>query len=206
MLIIGTGGFASDVLGTIVIENSVVNIALYNDIGENDCEVYKKDFQIITKLSDAETYFKEVDNRFIICVGDNRIRESLSKKFIAIGGINSSFISKRAYVGSNAKVSETGVIIMQFSSISNTARVDEGTIVYLNSGVGHNSRIGKYCLISASVFMSKVSIGEYSNIGIGVNFKPGVSLGKRCTVGTGSVVTKSFEDDSIIMGNPGALK
>lgn len=45
------------------------------------------------------------------------------------------------------------------------------------------------------------------NVWIGANavILPGVTIGNNCIVGAGSVVTKSFEDNSIIGGNPARI-
>lgn len=45
------------------------------------------------------------------------------------------------------------------------------------------------------------------NVWIGANcvILPGVTLGKNCIVGAGSIVTKSFEDNTIIGGNPAKI-
>ena len=45
------------------------------------------------------------------------------------------------------------------------------------------------------------------NVWIGANsvILPGVNIGKNCIVGAGSIVTKSFEENSIIGGNPAKL-
>lgn len=47
-----------------------------------------------------------------------------------------------------------------------------------------------------------VTIGEYSFIGGGSCIMPGISIGKGCVVGVGSVVTKDVPDYTIVAGVP----
>ena len=47
-----------------------------------------------------------------------------------------------------------------------------------------------------------IRIGEDSWLGGGVIVCPGVTIGKRCIIGAGSVVTKDIPDDSTVAGNP----
>ncbi len=55
-------------------------------------------------------------------------------------------------------------------------------------GAGHTSR--------------PVSIGDDTWIGGNCTILPGVSIGRGCVIGAGSVVTKSIPDYSIAVGNP----
>lgn len=43
-----------------------------------------------------------------------------------------------------------------------------------------------------------ISIGDDTWIGAGVIILPGISIGKRCVIGAGSVVTHDIPDDSIL--------
>lgn len=47
-----------------------------------------------------------------------------------------------------------------------------------------------------------VSIGDGSWLGIGVTILDGVTIGKNCVIGAGSVVTRSIADHSVAAGNP----
>ena len=47
-----------------------------------------------------------------------------------------------------------------------------------------------------------ITIGEDTWLGGGVVVCPGVTIGKRCVIGAGSVVTKDIPDDCLAAGNP----
>ena len=47
-----------------------------------------------------------------------------------------------------------------------------------------------------------ITIGDYCWLGANVTVLPGVTIGNRCIIGAGSVVTKDVPDDSIYAGNP----
>ncbi|WP_408099259.1 sugar O-acetyltransferase [Peredibacter sp. HCB2-198] len=51
-------------------------------------------------------------------------------------------------------------------------------------------------------FGRPISIGDDSWIGGGAIIMPGVSIGRRCVIGAGAVVTKDVPDDSLAVGNP----
>lgn len=47
-----------------------------------------------------------------------------------------------------------------------------------------------------------VTIGDDSWIGAGVIILPGITIGKGCIVGAGSVVTRNVPDCTVVVGNP----
>jgi len=51
-----------------------------------------------------------------------------------------------------------------------------------------------------------VKIGAYTFIGAGSVVLPGITIGKGCLIGTGTLVTKDVPDYSIVMGSPGKIR
>lgn len=51
-------------------------------------------------------------------------------------------------------------------------------------------------------FAKPVHVGSDTWIGGGVTICPGVTIGNRCVIGAGSVVTRNISDDTFAAGNP----
>jgi len=66
--------------------------------------------------------------------------------------------------------------------------------------LGHDVQSPEFATVGG-----KVLIADYCWIGIRATILPNVNLGKGCVVGAGSMVTKSFEDFSIVAGNPAKI-
>ena len=69
--------------------------------------------------------------------------------------------------------------------------------------IGHNSRIGKNCILTCNVITGgSSSIGDYSFVGVNSVIKNGVKIGSNTLIGMGSVVTKEIYSNIVAYGNP----
>ena len=81
--------------------------------------------------------------------------------------------------------------------------------------IGDHTKIGPDChLVTAehpldhmerrthNVRRRPITVGEDCWLGANVTILPGVTVGDRCIIGAGSVVTHDVPDDSIYVGNP----
>jgi UDP-3-O-[3-hydroxymyristoyl] glucosamine N-acyltransferase len=80
----------------------------------------------------------------------------------------------------------------------------EGSRINASVVIAHNCIIGRHTAVSIGATISGSSVvGERCFIGSSASLKEGIKLGNDIVVGMGAVVTKSFEEDNIvIMGNP----
>ncbi|PPR78823.1 MAG: Maltose O-acetyltransferase [Alphaproteobacteria bacterium MarineAlpha2_Bin1] len=117
-----------------------------------------------------------------------------------------------------------GVSIYNSSLVYGNVKIDKKTWVgpyTILDGSGGGITIGQYCSISAGVHIythdtvmwalsggykkrkiAPVIVGNNTYIGSKSIITLGVTLGSRCLVGAGSLVNKSFSDNTIILGTP----
>jgi sugar O-acyltransferase (sialic acid O-acetyltransferase NeuD family) len=144
--------------------------------------------------------FKDVP--LIICPDKPRVRQALANYYSKIGFRLDSLISPRAMISKSAKLG-AGVVIQ--SGVNVSALVTIGKCVKLNSlcNIMHDSWIGDFVTIAPNaVVLGRVRILDLAYIGANATVLSGLTIGRESLVGAGSVVTKSVEDETLVVGNP----
>lgn len=96
--------------------------------------------------------------------------------------------------------------VIERGAIDNTV-ISSGSKIDCCCLVGHNSFIGKDCvLVAGTVFLGSVCAQDKSYFAGNVIVRNQISVGKGSLVGMGSVVTKSIDADKIVFGNPAHVK
>lgn len=206
MLILGAKGFAKEVLEVIHQLDQTKNLAFYDDINEDLQGTLYNRFKILKTIEEALIYFKTIDNRFTIGIGNPILRKKLYDKFTSLGGEFSSSISPLAHIGVFGNEIEMGCNIMTGTIITSDVKVKKGTLINLNCTIGHDCIIGKFVELSPGVSISgNCTIGDYSILGTSATVLPKVTIGKNVIVGAGAVVTKDVPDNSLVVGIPGKI-
>ena len=206
MLIIGAKGFAKEVLEVLHQLNQLEGLAFYDDVNEEvSGNLYNK-FPILKNADDASNYFKTIDNRFTLGIGNPILRKKLCDDFISKGGILTSTISKSSIIGSYDVNIGAGSNVLAGSNVSNSVEIGIGAILYYNSIVTHDCIIGNFVEISpGATILGRCKIGNYCQIGANVTILPDLIIGKNVIIGAGSVVTKDVPDNSLVVGIPGKI-
>ena len=107
-------------------------------------------------------------------------------------------LEDESFVGANSVITRG---VLGSTVLKEGSRVNSGVVI------AHNCVVGRHTAVSIGVTISGSSVvGERCFIGSSASLKEGVRLGNDVVVGMGSVVTKSFEEDNVvIMGNPARL-
>ena len=141
-------------------------------------------------------------SRVSIAVGEPFLRATLAAKCLDRGLELASIISPRAYVSSEAMVSN-GVIVGPFASIQANAVIGSNVAINTQAIIGHHVRVDEHSVISSQANLGGAStVGSSSYIGMGALIKENVNIGSGVIIGMGSVLYKNISDSLIALGNP----
>lgn len=194
--------------------NTPVFIDLAEACGYNILGLYHYDSSRIGEidhgysiLGSTEELLKErslAGKRFVLSMGDNKIRAELYSKIRALKGDIPALIHPTSVISRFATISD-GVYVSAFAHIQADTTVGENTIILSGVNISHTNRIGRSCFIAGgSTIGAYTQMEDFVFVGQGVlTISSKVSLiGEHAYIGAGSLVTKSVESYSRIAGRP----
>ena len=198
VIIVGYGGHSH-----VVIESLLdLGIELYGYLDK----IEKKNNPFgLTFLGDENNFLdqkKSHNYNYIITVGDNKIRNKISKKFLSkkINLINiidpSALLSKNISIGNGNFISKN-VVINYGVKLKNYIIINSSSIIEHHSTINSGVHIGP-----GAIILGNVTVGRGSLIGANCTIKEGVKIGKNVIIGAGSVIIKDIEDGKKVVGNP----
>lgn len=207
MLIIGAKGFAKELLEIFHQKNQTENLCFYDDVNTDAPDFLFEKFKVLKTENEAKQYFEKVSPEFTIGIGNPKLRHTLYKKFCDLGGIFTTIISDNAEIGSYGVTIDNGCNILSGVKISNDVNIGMGTLIYYNSVITHDAKIGEFCEISPSVnILGRAEIGDFTHVATGSIIFPDVKIGKNCIIAAGSVVRNNFPNNVMVAGIPAIIK
>ena len=205
--ILGTGGTSIDILDTLSDINSQKCADIYECIGflDDNPSLWGKTVggvNVIGGLALAQTL---CDCFFVNGIGSPTNfwqRESIisstavpAEKFEPIVHPSSS-ISRSAVIG-------RGTVVFQNVTITSNATIGNHVVILPNSVISHDDTVGDYTSITAGVSVSGgVRIGRSCYLGTNSSIMGNINIGDRCMIGMGSVVLNDVPPNSVFVGNP----
>lgn len=206
MLIAGAKRHAKEVLQLFFQIDKLIDLCFFDDISKNVESHLYNEFKILNTIDSAKEYFKEVDEKFVLGLGNPFLRKKLAEKLINQGGKLSSIISNNSLIGNyNVNLGE-GLNIMNNVLISNDVYIGTGSLINAHVCVHHDVFIGEYVEVSPqAVLLGGCNVGNNSSIGSNSTILPNIKIGKNVIVGAGSVVTRDIPDNCIALGVPARI-
>ncbi len=199
IIVIGCGGHSKVIVDTIE-QTGGFRIKGYLDDGK--CGLGYKNYRILDKISNVLLYDDE-RTWFVIAIGNNKLRESISKKFQNLK--YATIIHKNACVSPSSEIG-IGSVILGSSIINADSKVGKHVIVNTRAIVEHDCIIGDYCHISpGSVVCGGNTI--HNNVHVGANsvIIPCNVIRENSVIGAGSTVIRNVEANEIVAGCPAKL-
>ncbi len=194
--IIGTGGFAKEVLWLIHDLGRLDEVACFM---EPDADWREREMLGVPVW--PQSRFDPTAHTATIAIGSSKIREKVVGQLPAETEYE-SLIHPAANLAPWLEIGE-GCIICAQSIV--TADVKIGKQVHLNcmTSVGHDCIIGDYTTTTAAVNISgSCVIGKHTYWGNGSTIRQGLSVCDEVIIGMGAVVTKNIEESGVYVGMP----
>ena len=205
MLIVGAKGFAKELLEVMIQCDATIKISFFDNVSENVEDVLYGKYKVIKFEKDLPEVF-QADKEFGLGVGGTVIRKKMTDLMIKNGGKLRTVISPFSHIGHFNNFIGIGCTIMTGAVITNDIQIGEGTLINLNSTVGHDSKIGAFCDISPGVHVSgNCTIGNFCALGTGCVILSHVKLADNVTVGAGAVVNKDVAEGLTVVGVPAKI-
>ncbi|MGI6071396.1 MAG: acetyltransferase [Lachnospiraceae bacterium] len=139
----------------------------------------------------------------VIAAGEPRTREILFNKVKTAGYTLPNLIHPWANVENVLEIGE-GNIILTFACVSASGvKIGNNNIVMQYAQISHDSVIGSHCVIATSANISGTTVvRDRAYIAVGAKLREGITVGYDAIAGMGAIVTKSIDDQSVVMGIP----
>lgn len=141
----------------------------------------------------------KIEGPLIISIGSAKFRRLISQQYDVA---YATAIHSTAIISDSAKIEE-GTVVMQGVIVQADVCIGKHCIVNTGASVDHDCFLGDFVHISPhATLCGNVTVGENTQIGAASVVKQGVHIGKNTLIGAGSVVLCDIPDGVIAFGNP----
>lgn len=193
----------------------------FNGNGLEALDCVSEHFEVIGFIDDNEEKQGLLPTGIPV-TGRSLIERYSEAKVLAVPGSPDTFLNRSSHILSlsidpsrfarvihpNATVSSSvrlgyNVLIMAGVVLTSNSIIGNHVCILPCSVVHHDSSIGDFSMLGGGVVVAgNVTVGENTYIGAGAKLRNNIAIGPQCLVGMGSNVLKSFEERTLIYGNP----
>lgn len=200
MIIIGAKGFAKEVFEDVQEKEDLV---FFDDLSHDLDESIKTEFQIIRTLDEVRRHFTNIDNSFILGLGNPILRNEMEDKFTELGGSVKGTMSRNTLISSLGVNIQIGTNILSGVKVSGGCKIGKCCILYYDVKITHDCVIGDYVELSpGATVLGGVTVGNFCQIGANSTILPNLTIGENAKIGAGAVVTKDVPPNTTVVGVP----
>ena len=203
LYIIGTGGFAREALDCW--ENTSSQSREQTKLSSGTSVVFVDDTRIRERVrghSVIPISALPPGSRYVIAISDPRVRRRIAYDPSVQRCEPIRLIHPRADVSARAEIG-AGAIILSMAFISSDTQI--GNHCHINYAVtfGHDSIADDFTTVLPGARISgRVHLKSESTIGAGSVVLPNLTVGRGSFVGAGAVVTRTVNDEDVVVGVP----
>ena len=203
IVIIGAGGFGRETALMVDQMQSWNLLGFYDDGMKPGSKVANREVLGDIKALNEITHKLAVVIAIADPIARQRVAGALTNKALSFPTLR----HPAALMGQSTNQMGKGCIVTAGVILTTEIWLGDFVIVNLATTIGHDVHIGDFTSIMPQCSISgNVKIGKRCFVGSGSRILQGVTLGNDSIVGAGAVVTKSFGDNSKLMGVPAINK
>lgn len=200
VIIIGAGGHSAEIDEYIAWTNkleSLESIAVTGFIDDNPSNYTNYKFSA-SYLGSIKDHIVSPDIFYLIGIANLEYRRPIVEKIRSQGGKFMTFIHPTAYISDSASIDE-GSIIGPNANIGPNVSIGKYTLVNSRCSFGHDTIVGDYNFISPNVcFSGFTKVGDDNLFGINSATIPGIKVGNANKIAAGMVLDKNVGNESVV--------
>lgn len=200
VIIIGAGGHAAEIDEYIRYSHRMtgkkeLNITGFLDDDPENYARYKHSGQLLGSIKDHAVIKGQ---NYIIGIASLEFRRLFVDRFKSEGAVFVTFIHSNAYISETATIEE-GSIIGPNANLGPNVKVGKYTLINARCSLGHDTIVGDYNFISPNVCLSGFTkVGDENLFGINSATIPGISIGSRNKIAAGMILDQNIESDTVV--------
>jgi sugar O-acyltransferase (sialic acid O-acetyltransferase NeuD family) len=146
--------------------------------------------------------FPPGEHRLFVALSYAKMNQVRAEKYQAardLGYQGVSYVSSRATFLSDEPPGEN-CFILEDNTIQPFVTIGNDVTLWSGNHLGHDSVIEDHCFISSHVVISgHVRVGAFSFVGVNAAVHNSITIGPRCLIGAGAVITKDTPAGSVYL-------
>ena len=204
-IIFGAGGQGKVILDILQLNN--IEIAGFLDNKKAKKYPSFQNYPILGDLDYCRSNDSILGKEFygIVAIGSNQIREKILKELVLMGMIPINAVHPSVIIAKDVKLGK-GNMIAAGVIINPGTIIADNVILNTSCSVDHDNLLEEHVQVCPGVNLAgEVTVKKSAFIGTGAIINPGVTIGEKSIIGSGSVVIKDIPDNVVVVGNPAKI-